>query len=632
MTPFPRFWPVILLMTGVSFAEPPAPWEPLQVRARAEGLAFHPEWLGLLHMERQWGGRWRSRVDGANFFLSPRGKKDPRAELEATLRAFFDPPPLDPEVLHPQARFPARWVWLKSHLPFDANGPKEVISPRLEEWRGGLAVEGVTLVYASAYLNNPASMYGHTFLRLHRRGSSRENPLLDYTANFAADTAERSGLAFAVKGLLGGYPGRFSTHPYYMKVQQYNNMENRELWEYDLNLSTAQVRRMMDHLWELGQTSFDYFFLTENCSYQLLPLLEVADPSRSLRGGFGLKAVPVDTLRRVLNAPGLVENRRVRPARIEEILARRRRLSPVERRWVEAAGRRPDAGAFAGLVSFPPERQGLVLESAYDLFRLRHGFGRYAAPEVEAQEHRLLAERGARPPAAPEDIPVPRVSDPPESCHPTGRLSLGIGVERGRGFEEVEVRPALHELTDPTPGFPSGSQLAMFSLKLRRAREAGPLFLERGALVDIVSLTPWDGWTRSPSWKFFMGWERLRDGERRPPRALAFTLHGGSGATVGTPRGLLFARGEGDLGVGGIYEKNARLGTGIALGGVWAPTPVWRSALEGGVRRYFWGDLGTVTRWSWVQQLSWNPRWGVRWELSRVGGSRESLGSFLYYW
>ena len=84
--------------------------------------------------------------------------------------------------------------------------------------------------------------------------------LLDYTVNYEAITESKNGLAFAVKGLGGGYKGRFSTLPYYIKIQVYNNMESRDLWEYELSLNQNEVDQLVRHLWELGPIGITYFF------------------------------------------------------------------------------------------------------------------------------------------------------------------------------------------------------------------------------------------------------------------------------------------------------------------------------------------------------------------------------------
>ena len=81
-----------------------------------------------------------------------------------------------------------------------------------------------------------------------------------------------------------------------MKVQAYRDIENRDMWEYRLNLTPAQIDRLLMHAWELGNAYFDYFFFKENCSYHILSLLEYADPTLHLRDHFHFWTIPADTV------------------------------------------------------------------------------------------------------------------------------------------------------------------------------------------------------------------------------------------------------------------------------------------------------------------------------------------------
>ena len=98
-------------------------------------------------------------------------------------------------------------------------------------------------------------------------------------------------------------------------------LENRDLWEYRLNLTQVETERMVEHVWELKQIQFDYFFFDENCSYRLLELLQVARPSLRLTEQFPLTAIPTDTVKAVKEA-GLVEKIDYRPSRERELLER----------------------------------------------------------------------------------------------------------------------------------------------------------------------------------------------------------------------------------------------------------------------------------------------------------------------
>src|SRR5262245_13809170 len=92
-------------------------------RARELNLAADPAWVKLIHFQRDILFRYRSTVDDPQFFISPRGHKDPEEELMADLKSF-----LSREVVTDDSaacRFPARYAWLNEKLNFDTtkSGP-----------------------------------------------------------------------------------------------------------------------------------------------------------------------------------------------------------------------------------------------------------------------------------------------------------------------------------------------------------------------------------------------------------------------------------------------------------------------------------------------------------------------------
>src|ERR1700730_4876560 len=68
--------------------------------AREMGLARSLEWQRLVHYRPDRWGNPVSEVDGQEFFLAPTGRRDPEAELEATLNAFLAPVGSDQEDAH----------------------------------------------------------------------------------------------------------------------------------------------------------------------------------------------------------------------------------------------------------------------------------------------------------------------------------------------------------------------------------------------------------------------------------------------------------------------------------------------------------------------------------------------------
>ena len=93
--------------------------------ARALELSGQRQWHLLLHYRKGLLGGYKSQADGREFFFAEDGKRNPEAELEATLKAFFQPEPADSTRQHPQCQFPARYDWLRTQLQFDPTQLRE---------------------------------------------------------------------------------------------------------------------------------------------------------------------------------------------------------------------------------------------------------------------------------------------------------------------------------------------------------------------------------------------------------------------------------------------------------------------------------------------------------------------------
>src|SRR6266566_2663844 len=97
-----------------------------------KGLSNKKYWHLLLHYRRTLTRGYTSDANGAGFFLSSNGKRDPQAELEATLAKFFSNELVGKSKQYAQCAFPARYQWLKSELGFDDRLLPEQDCPRLK--------------------------------------------------------------------------------------------------------------------------------------------------------------------------------------------------------------------------------------------------------------------------------------------------------------------------------------------------------------------------------------------------------------------------------------------------------------------------------------------------------------------
>lgn len=576
----------------------PAYLAELVEKARAAHLADTRYWHVLLHYHRRVGGGLESEVDGADFFNAPDGKHGPEAELAATLAAFFAPPPGDPEVQHPQCRFIARYAWLDGQLGFDPARLPPRLCRRYSAWSGSLRPRAVVLVFPAAYLNSPPSMFGHTLFRL----DTPDRPeLVDYALNYSALVPEDEGPFYAVKGLLGFFPGRFSLLPYYAKVKAYAEIENRDLWEYELALTPDQIDRMLMHTWELGPTYFDYFFVKENCSYHLLSLLEAARPDLDLTGRFHLWTAPTDTLRAVVAVPGLVSDIRFRPSRGTVIRYEQDALPKPQVRLARALAAGKMAPDGAEVAALPPESRAKVLDLGHDYLLYREAEADDPDPALAARRNALLVAR-SRVDVVGAEVVVPTPATPPHEGHGTQRFALAGGSRDGSAFVQAAYRAAYHDLLDPAPGYDPNGQLEVLAVEGRAYTDEGRPALHRVTALDILSLAPWDGFFRSRSWRVTADWRARRTGECDPCGAFGFRFGPGIAAALGPHVAYAFA--DLDAAYGPGYDHRVAVGPAAEAGvvGRFGRAGAVRAAV--GYTRYALGDAMGERRFLLAHRLA----------------------------
>lgn len=565
----------------------------LQQRALKQSLAKERTWEVLLHYTHPWKGGIKSRIDDPQFFLAKDGRSKPQEELLATLEQMFQAPVQDGSYL--ACRFPARFAWLTSRLDIDTS--------RLPEYRCSerdkalAAVEGrsAVLVFPVGHINSPASMFGHTLIRID--GSSKSN-LISYAGNYAAVTTDTNGFVYAWKGIFGGYKGLYSLMPYYVKVKEYNDLEHRDMWEYPLKLSPDEVKTMLNHLWELQNIKSSYFFLDENCSYNLLFLIEAARPSLRLTERTGLFVLPTQTIDIALDS-GIAEAPRYRPSQGTRI---RHLGSFLDDAGLHTAWRLAHAEASADEVTRLDRRQQIAAhDAAIEFLQVRLARRELSQEEFNKKYLKLLAQRSALG-AAPEELY--RIPEParPESGHQSTRVSAGAGLRRGEPYAALGFQTALHTLLDPDQGFIRGAQIKFLETALDYRFPDDGVRLRSLHLVDILSLSERDLFFKPLSWKVNTGWdtELLRDGTDH----LIYRLNTGGGIAGGSPfGGIWYGLGEVDVNLGSGLRGDAALGLGVSAGALEQLTPWWKLHLSASAFSFQLGDESTRIRVSVDQNL-----------------------------
>jgi hypothetical protein len=252
------------------------------------------------------------------------------------------------------------------------------------------------------------------------------------------------------------------------------------MWEYELNLSEDEIKKLLLHLYEIKDSYNDYYFFTQNCSYNLLWLLEIARPKLDLVNQFNYKAIPIDTIKAVKNA-GLFKDVDFRASSDRKTRA---------------------------LIKAKNSSKG-DLKKAYsaelDVARLKL---KVKSKEIDKKSYtkeliKILSIRSKLP-----KTPKPTIKQPvnPLNSHKSTRVDLGVGDS---GYK-IGYKSAFHDIYDLDLGFEEGAYIDFFHIELQKDWDES-LKLNYFDFVKINSYAPMDELFSHISWGVSFGFEDFRD-------------------------------------------------------------------------------------------------------------------------
>ncbi len=369
--------------------------------------------------------------------------------------------------------YPARYsiIRQRENLPsYDLRKCK-----KLNTFLTNLNQKHISLALSSEYFNSPSSIFGHLMLIFH----DAPDPELDAaTINFSAILDKKDGFFKHIfKGLRGKYPGEFVLTPFYKKLHEYSKVEQRYIHIYNLSLSKQQIRLIIYHLFELRGVQFPYYFLKENCAYQIEKLLDVATGIPNTP--HWLYTLPVDVVRKY---EGFITSKIVIPPTISKIKNILATLLPKEKDLFKSYIKKDFSKESLAIAGSNKLKEAIY--NYYDyLFRTKR-----SAPANYKKISTLNFQSSDSPPS--------KTLDP---LHRPYSSKIEIQTNNNKGFQAT-FRPVFTSFDDFQLNGMHESELSLLETSL--SVEKNKWQLERFNLVQIGLYTDFEPINPKLSWKF----------------------------------------------------------------------------------------------------------------------------------
>ncbi len=570
----------LLSCSSLTFASPSLS-DVYAQKALSLQLDQNKTWQRLLYVNKE----LKSEVTYTGFFYAKNGQNDLKQELEMNVQALFDQAADNQSI---RCKFPARSEFLIKALNISETELPDVKCSELEDWFGQIKPYKATLIYATDFMGNPSSMFGHTLLRLDPKNQKQLN-LISYAVNYAATVEGEQSWSYAWKGLTGQYPGEYSLMPYYRKVKEYGDLESRDLWEYELNLTEQETQFLVKHIWELKQVKFPYYFINDNCAYRLLGLIDLVRPELNVQQQFKLSAIPMQTLKEI-DHNQLIADVVYRPALETQLNAQSKQHGHALAKAAHHLSLGQPQNFSKRLDGFDPQDQAKILEMAYDDLYLQLNARKVDAKQAEPKLRQLLILRSQLSVDKQRAVvEIPKID--PVKSHDASQITLSTGQLQNDSFFEISSRAAYHDLIDPQGGYRIGTQLNFLDASLQyRDHE---LKLDHFELLAVNAYNPITAFKTPLSWGFNLGWkqEAQHQGEFSDQyQHGVFNLNTQFGFSVADAdrQHLCFAQVQNYVQAGKDLDRGWRVGLGPTLGcqNIW--TEKWLSVLQ--LQLSYWED------------------------------------------
>ncbi|MDH5393102.1 MAG: DUF4105 domain-containing protein [Gammaproteobacteria bacterium] len=590
-------------------------------------------WRALLHyksVSQSTPYSWESEISTPAFFISEAGKTEPLSELLATIRAIYSEP-LENHNAHAQCLFVARYQWLKKNIQWRTKPPL-VNCKKYKEYSSNGHVDSVSVIFATGFLGNPASYYGHILIKLNNKRDYNASGLLDQVMNYGAVVPDNeNGIVYVVKGLFGGYDSVFSHEKFYRNNHIYVENELRDMWEYKLDLTEDEVEQIVAHSWELLGKHFVYYFSRENCAYRMGELLElvVNEPLYSRHAPWSLPADVFERLIKIKKADApLVKEVKWIPSRQSSFYRKYQLLNEKQKSIVGLLANKLEFEADAYSKATAKDK-AIAIDTLFDYFEYRMTLEKHNTT-LKNKKLRLIRERFLISEKGGVESSQALQPAPPHAGPVSSMLRYGVYTNSllGTGIS-LRGRPAYFDALSLDEGRMPNSTLTMMDIELALLNDE--LTVKRFDLVNVETLNvsqtglPGDG---GSVWRMNIGFANQNLG---CVRCEVFKAEGGIGRAVKLFSGntMLYAMAE--LGAQTEHEDSGTVAWASHIGLIGHLQAAWKSRLIIGYKEYVNGTQTGNNIVKWENRFGISRNWDIRLSYEKNLESEFYFGAGFYW-
>ncbi|MDF2152960.1 DUF4105 domain-containing protein [Vibrio sp. CAU 1672] len=562
--------------------------------------------------------------------MSPQGHREPTQELLATIAAFEQGPTAEVP-LPAQCRFPARYVWLKQRLGNQVQLPSYSCRD-LEVWRQQNQLQSISLIFVTGYLGNPASFFGHLLMKLNKQNETylTDTPLLDSSVNFGANTGQQDNtIKYVSYGLLGGYSASFSQEDYYRYEHGYAENEQRELWEYELNLSAEELTLLEAHLWERKGQQYRYYFLDSNCASQMANFISIV-LDEPLVDNLLPWDMPLDIFKaltkREHNGRPLVKSINKSESKYARIRDKYLALSPEEQAAAKSLTINQPFFTDSRYLNLSAGSQSRVLNLMFDYYELLMVEGDAEKASIAKQRKLQLMRARLQLPAMETAWQRSNTAPPHQAQNPLKlALSSGYSVKHG-GFGQLSFRAAYYGYLSLETSRFKDSNATFFDAEVKFDAQdiwLGKLDVFNVTTLNIHQVDLFDENRFAWSTRLTVEQQNLscRDCER-------VRWYGGLGKAMPLSGGVsLYALPRVNLDISNYHDSDV----GVTLGALYTANPIWKTHLTVTPTSGFGPNAEQSVLVDWESRFGNSQDWDIRFNAKYHQSSEFGVSYARYF-